>query len=168
MRGKLQQTYRVSRELGRNAYYRGSIPLSQMPRLASQLLRDDALIEVTFEFEKNACQQSIIKGHINAKLHAECQRCLQELSHVVDRDFELLIDAPEEDLQFSRIDSIYSSEDYLDVFVVIEDELILGLPIIMKHEDTSCNRYLLTEPTDIRVAETNNAFSVLNSLKGNR
>lgn len=166
MQGKLQQTYRVLREIDGNAYYTGLISLKQMPRLASLVIGDDAEIAITFEFDKATYQHKAIKGHVDAKLTVECQRCLEPMVHTVDQDFGLLIDASEEDIESSQLDSVFTSEGYLDVFEVVEDELILTLPIIMMHEDTSCNKYLQPEAPEAQVVEKDNPFLALESLKG--
>lgn len=166
MQGKLQQTYRIAAELGRNASFSGDIPLTKMPRLASLVIQDNAIISVSFEFGSSAYQHAAIKGHYKAELSVECQRCLEPMAQAIDQDFELLIDASEEDIQSFEVDTVYTSEGYLDVFEVIEDELILALPIISMHEDTSCNRFLQPDNEQNLVVEKNNPFDVLKALKG--
>lgn len=166
MQGKLQQTYRIAIELGRNAFFSGDIPLSKMPRLSSLVVQDDTKIAVTFEFGTNTYQHAAITGHYKADLSVECQRCMEPMVQSIDQDFELLIDATEDDIQSFEVDTVYTSEGYLDVFEVIEDELILALPIITMHEDTSCNRYLQPDVTQNQVVEKNNPFDVLKTLKG--
>lgn len=165
MQGRLQQTYRVSRELEQHASFSGRIPLSQMPRLCSLVMHDDSEIEVSFEFASDAFQHSAIRGHYHVGLTAECQRCLEPMVQTIDQDFELLIDATDEDIQAFQVDSVYTSEGYLDVFEVIEDELILALPLIMMHEDTACNEYLQSGASDAPIVEKNNPFAVLEALK---
>ena len=166
MQGKLQQTYRVSQEVTRHGFFSGSIKPSQFPRLSSLVIPDQGVIRVTFEFTKNAYQHDSVKGHINAELSVECQRCLKPMEQTIDLDFDLLIDATDEDIQSFQLDSVYSDEGFLDIFEVIEDELILALPIIMMHEDISCNPYWQPESVDDQVVEKNNPFAVLESLKG--
>ena len=166
MQGKLQQTYRITAELGRNASFSGEIPLSKMPRLASLVMQDDAIIRVNFEFGSNAYQHAAIKGHYTAELTVQCQRCLEPMVQTIDQDFELLIDASEEDIQSFEVDTVYTSDGYVDVFEVIEDELILALPIISMHEDTSCNKYLQSDAAQDQATVKNNPFEVLKSLKG--
>ncbi len=166
MQGRLQQTYKVTRELGNNAYFEGNMSLSQMARLSELVLASEGVIPVTFEFGYNAFQHASIKGHYEAHLNVECQRCLEPMELVIDQDFELLIDASEEDIQSFELDSVYSTDGYLDMVEVIEDELILALPIIMMHENTNCNKYLQAAPDEEPPVETNNPFAVLQSLKG--
>lgn len=166
MQGKLQQTYRIATELSRNSSFSGEIPLLKMPRLCSLVLQDDTDIGVTFEFGSGSYQHAAISGHYKADLKVECQRCLEPMYQTIDQDFELLIDASEEDIQSLPIDTVYTSEGYLDVFEVVEDELILALPIISMHTDSSCNSYLQPDTEQDQVVTKNNPFDVLKVLKG--
>ena len=86
--------------------------------------------------------------------------------YTIDQDFELLIDASDEDVEAFQVDTVFSSDGYLDVFEVIEDELILALPIILMHEDVSCNGYLSSTPSETQVVEKKNPLAVLEALKG--
>ena len=170
MQGRLQQTYKVARELVNNAYFQGEMSLSQMSRLAELILADqqDPRIEVTFEFGYNVYGFASLKGHYKVQLDVECQRCLAPMVYPIDQDFELLIDASDDDIEALQIDSVYTQDGYLDIFEVIEDELILALPIVMMHEDRYCNEYLQREPTAEPVAKENNPFAVLEALKGRK
>jgi uncharacterized protein len=167
MQGKLQQTYRIAAELGRNASFTGDIPLSKMPRLSTLVIQNDTSINVYFEFGTGSYQHAAVSGHYKAEMTVECQRCLEPMVQTIDQDFYLLIDATEEDIQSFAVDTVYSSDGYLDVFEVVEDELILSLPVISMHADTSCNRYLQPEESleEHQDAEINNPFEVLKALK---
>ncbi len=166
MQVKLLQTYKVSRELGYHAYFTGELLLSQMPRLSELVIADDNRISVTFEFAYNEVKLATLKGHYKANLKVVCQRCLEPMVTPINQNFTLLIDATDEDIESYQIDSVYTVDGYLDIFEVIEDELILALPIIMMHEDKNCNDYLRMTAETLPV-ETNNPFAVLETLKGN-
>lgn len=167
MQGKLQRKYRVAQELGRNGFFSGHLKLSQMPRLGSLVIANDVQIRVTFEFLSSTIQPATIRGHIDAELSVVCQRCLEPMIHSVNQDFALLIDASEEDVESFQMDTVYTDEGYLDVYEVVEDELILTLPMIMMHEDKFCNEYW--EPDvieDEQAPADNNPFAALSALKG--
>ena len=166
MQGKLKRTYRISSELTRKADYIGEIPLLEMPRLTSLALNNEGVARVTFSFGFNVLNHAVIKGEYAADVEVECQRCLEPMTQHIEQDFELLIDGSEEDIESFQVDSVYTSEGYLDVFEVIEDELILALPIIMMHQDTSCNTYLQPQPQEVAVEKKDNPFAVLETLKG--
>ena len=166
MQGKLKRTYRTSSELTRKADYIGEIRHSDMPRLQSLVVPDDGVANVTFAFGFNLLNHAVIRGQYTTELMVECQRCLEPMPFSIDQGFELLIDGTEEDIESFQLDSVYTSEGYLDVFEVIEDELILALPLIMMHEETSCNTYWQSEPEEAPIEEKDNPFAVLETLKG--
>ena len=166
MQGKLQQVYRVSKELGQNSLLSGSFQLSRLDRLSSLVISNDTDITLSFEFSSNAYRHPTIKGHIDTELLVECQRCLEPMVHTIDLDFDLLIDASEDDVQSFQMDTVYTDDGYLDVFEVIEDELILTLPLISMHEDNACNKQWQPDSIEESVVEKNNPFAVLKSLKG--
>ena len=39
------------------------------------------------------------------------------------------------------IETIFSEDGCIDIYSVIEDELILAIPLVALHEDTDCNRH---------------------------
>ncbi len=166
MQGKLQQVYRVSKELGQNSLFSGSFQLSQLDRLSSLVLDNGAEIKLSFEFSTNEYHHPTIKGHVDAELQVECQRCLESMSYIVDQDFALLIDASEEDVTAFMMDTVYTDEGYLNVLEVIEDELILTLPLISMHEDRNCNKQWQPDLIEEEIVEKINPFAVLETLKG--
>lgn len=166
MRDRLQQTYRVSHELERQSVFSGIIPLKQMARLTSLLLPADVVVEVDFEFTRGDFSHDAIRGIYRAELSASCQRCLEPMSLPIEQSFELLIDASDEDVEALQMDTVYTDDGYLDLYEVIEDELILALPLIMMHEDKGCNQYLSQQADEPQPAnEKPNPFAVLASLK---
>lgn len=166
MQGRLQQTYRYAQEIGRNATFSGSLELSRLARLGSLVLPEQARISVSFEFTRSAFQHAAVTGHIDASLSLECQRCMEPMAQNIELDFELLIDASDEDIKTLQMDSVYSVEGYLDMYEVIEDEIILSLPLVAMHADESCNPYWQSDSVEDQVVEKNNPFAVLESLKG--
>ena len=168
MQGKLQQSYRVSKELGQNSEFEGSLTLSQMPRLSSLVMPGDAPIKIRFEFTKNLYQHPSITGHIETRLQLECQRCLEPMEQIMDFDFDLLIDASDEDVKAFQTDTLVSDGGYIDIVEVVEDELILALPLISMHEDTACHQNWQPDELPAPEAGKDNPFAALAALKGKR
>ncbi len=166
MQGKLQQSYRVSKELGQNSEFRGQLGLSQMPRLSSLVMPGEAPIDVSFEFTRNLYQHPSVKGHIETCLQVECQRCLEPMPLELDFDFDLLIDASDDDVKAFQTDTLVSDDGYIDIVEVVEDELILSLPLIAMHEDTSCHPDWRPDELPEPEEAGDNPFAVLAALKG--
>jgi uncharacterized protein len=170
MQDKLRRRYQVQKEVTRNGYFEGEIALSKLERLG-QLLHpgdgghDDRKISVTFEFVRDEYDIPMIKGQLRTSLELECQRCLQSLDMPLELEFELMIDASDELLRDSSLDTIYSDDGFIDVFEVIEDELILAAPLVALHEDSSCNEHWQASASEPEAAAKENPFAVLQQLK---
>ena len=170
MRDKLRRRYQVHKEVGRHGYFEGDIALSEMTRLqellhAEQPETDDCRVAVRFEFARNEYDVPMITGQIETSLRLECQRCLQPLDMPMALDFSLMVDASDETLQQSSVETLYSDEGYIDIAEVVEDELILALPLVALHQDTACNEHWQVSAASAEIAEKENPFSVLRQLK---
>jgi uncharacterized protein len=170
MRDKLRRRYQVDREVARNGYFEGEIALSELTRLNDLLYREstdpeDRKIAVRFEFLRNEYAVSVLVGQLQANLELECQRCLEALAMPVELDFELMIDAGEDLLRDSSLDSIDSEDGYIDIYAVVEEELMLALPLVAIHEDTACNEHWPAAGNESESAEKDNPFAVLQQLK---
>ena len=164
----MRRQYLVAKEVSRNGYFEGEISLSNLNRVAEMLHPDfdmeQGRITLNFEFLRNEFESPLINGQLETSLVLECQRCLGSVDTKVVQDFRLMIDASDELVQESSLDTLYSDDGYIDIVEVVEDELILGIPLVVMHEDELCNEHLhSSEPLEDEVKE--NPFSVLKQLK---
>jgi uncharacterized protein len=115
----------------------GSIPCSALTRLAEQLDR----IEGAIEF---AVRGSVEDGKpfltldVRGELVLRCQRCLSEASHSVALRSRLLliqpgVPWPEDEMLEDSFDAI-PADPALDLASLVEDEVMLALPISPRHE----------------------------------
>jgi len=170
MRDKLRRRYQVLKEVTQNGYFEGEIALSDFKRLGDLLYPDfvdgdGRKIAVRFEFLRNEYGVSTLAGQLQANLDLECQRCLEALEMPIELDFELMVDADDDLLRHSSLDSIDSEDGYVDIYAVIEDELMLALPLVALHEDTACNEHWLAAGTEPEAENRDNPFAVLQQLK---
>ncbi len=165
MQTKLHRLYQIQKETSQRSYHEGVIALEELSRLTAMLKSDQAGISVKFVFSDIEYDQPVVKGHVEAELAIECQRCLKPVVQPVDLDFKLLINAPDHVVQTSGIDTLYSEDGTIDIFEVVEDELILGLPLVALHESGSCNEYWQVSDNVQEKAERENPFLVLEKLK---
>ena len=170
MRDKLRKRYQVHKEVTQNGSFEGEIPLSEMGRLQELLHLEGAeqrerKIALNFEFSRSEYDLPMVSGRIQTRLELECQRCLQPLDVPLTLDFSLLIDASDDIVQHSSQDTLYSDDGYIDIVEVVEDELILAVPLVAMHEDRDCNSNWQTSVATGETAETENPFAVLRQLK---
>ena len=166
MQDKLRRRYQIQKEVSRGGSYGGKIWVRDLARLSEFLYSDDATVEVEFEFIRSEYDAPMLKGRLDTSLLVECQRCLQAMEKPLLIDFRLLVDAVDELVAESSLDTIYSEDGYVDIFEVAEDELILGLPLVNMHDDVACNEYWSLQEQEPEVA-LDNPFSVLDKLKIN-
>jgi uncharacterized protein len=155
-------------EVTRNGYFEGEIALSELGRMAELLGLEESDLEgrkiaLKFEFLRNEYEISMLVGHLQTSLQLECQRCLKAMELPVTLDFSLMIDASEELVSDAGVDTLYSDDGTIDIVEVVEDELILAIPLVAMHDDISCNENW--QASESEAAVKNNPFAVLQQLK---
>jgi len=156
----------------------GEIALHKLSRLKKILSSNSNSMtnsaKVSLEFMFNETHLPLLKGHVSAVLSLSCQRCLSAVEYNVESNFSLV-------LVTNDTDNIQRQDDHETYFVeneliflpdLIEDELMLALPIAIMHKQ--CD--MVSPSTDIffdnlDIGQNNktvqeNPFSVLKNLKG--
>lgn len=176
MSDPLPELFDPRRAVALESQFEGRVPLSRMTRLRGLIDGGDGLAEYRIDCGKDANGYAVIAGKVSAVLKLRCQRCNDALSLPVESDFALALVA--------GIDEASALPDDYDPLMLdgqlarsvelIEDELILCVPAIPRHEQGSCEppcpEYLAPE-NDVTEAATTvetkrpNPFAELRSLK---
>lgn len=122
--------------------HHGKISPAEFSRLQSYLFDREGELIYTINglFDENykPILQILIRGEINLC----CQRCLGKLVHTLDLQANLLLANDEDELdqhdEDDAIDSILATSD-MDVMMLIEDEIILGLSTSSRHQENECS-----------------------------
>lgn len=115
-------------------------------------------------------ERRFIRLKVDGFMVLQCQRCLQDYEYpvVVDTIFEVVetedeLDEDEDDVE--ALDRVLASRN-LDLFGLIEDEVILALPYIPRHDSCpSLPKALSVEDELVLETEKPNPFAVLGKLK---
>jgi uncharacterized protein len=120
----------------------GHWPLAAMSRLGDSLLASSSDAPVDWELDGSLLPvtggEAEIWLHLRARatVSLQCQRCLQAMDEAltVDRRFRF-VRTEAEALKLDEVseDDVLVLEPRLDVGTLLEDELILGLPIVPMH-----------------------------------
>lgn len=122
--------------------HHGKIALTELERLQDYLADNSGEVQygVTGALNRNAkpILQIVVQGSINL----QCQRCLGKVAHVLNLQTDLLLAQDENEL--ARLDEDESADCILatanlDVLALIEDEIILSLPISPRHQESECS-----------------------------
>ncbi|MBA3582058.1 MAG: DUF177 domain-containing protein [Gammaproteobacteria bacterium] len=156
----------------------GSFPQSRLLRLA-ELVGLQSDVDVELSFAETHFNRISVLGQLRCTVRLTCQRCLDEFDYILDAQVKLLVTTDEKDLAQAESEDFEALQVDADGSVttvrLIEDELIVRLPIFPAHETlAACNADMLvrlradlsTEPAvDKPVGSRPNPFAVLQSLK---
>ena len=152
-----------------HASLKGTLPLAQLTRLHEDLTTTSG--EVSYTVSGSSDEDNRLYTHlsITGALPMTCQRCAEDLVHAlaVDNTLEWVhsedeLDDEDEELNAilegrADIEKIVGSKNF-DLMALLEDEIILSLPIVIAHE--VCTQTLPTE-----VGEKVSPFDALRALK---
>jgi len=168
---------RVSRLAADGESLQGQWPLSALDRLADATVRaaDGADESVTWQVAgrlkrpSSATEEVWMTVQAACTVHQICQRCLQPVAIPlqVDRDLRFVAtEAEAERLDEDMEEDVLAEGTGIDLRALIEDELLLELPIVPRHE--VCPDPLPVPPDDLDVAgssEDEHPFAALRALK---
>ena len=154
----------------------GEIAQEQLDRLRSSLVAPLADLPATPVAWRARGESRAITGsanqlrlhlHLHTRVALTCQRCLQRMEETLDIERSFLFVPGEDDA--ARLDE-ESDEDVLvlprqlDLLELIEDELILALPLVPRHVE--CPQPLANPAADAEAdAPAQNPFAVLAALR---
>lgn len=140
----------------------GEVPIAELPRMADLLTDQAGKISYVLRGLQGDDGKLLLELSLEGVCNLRCQRCLQALTYPIELDsrFRLVSEGErdESDIEDDEADSI-PAEKRMDVIDLLEEELLLSLPIAPKHENGEC-RMAVEE-----VGKATNPFAVLASLK---
>lgn len=158
------------------------VPLSRFVRISKE-----AAASVESQFVQVDCRLYIdeyhrriawLDGKLEASVPMTCQRCLEVVDvpletqvHLALLQYEDQVERLDEDADFvilSEEQIVHGTEDVdhaLDLIELLEDELLLSVPISPRHESCEHRHQPAVEDEPV-VSKRDNPFDVLASLKG--
>jgi DUF177 domain-containing protein len=138
MSGPLHAWYGL-RELetlaGRAGTLGGELSIGKLTRLRGMLASDVGGVQARLAFKRHAGGGLVLELDYHAALELLCQRCLEPFQHTIAQRVSMsLVDAG-----LPRIESDGTLEPYeldegrLNPAALIEDELIVSIPLVPKH-----------------------------------
>lgn len=126
----------------------GLIATKTMLRLRENVLSPDETVEAKLEFSKGFYGYPLVSGQVSAWVTMRCERCLDDVRISLNPDINVLV-KPEEDLfpekegekDADKPDFHEYDGKSLVLSDLVEEELLLILPLVPKHQDISlCNQ----------------------------
>lgn len=119
--------------------WQGSLPLSSFPRLKELLSDSEGEVSVDLSAGRDVQKRPFIQGTLKASLPLVCQRCLNRLEFLIEVDVNLspVFSEKAAELLPEPYEPLLLTEDRVLLVDLVEDELLLNLPMIARHESTS-------------------------------
>ncbi len=151
----------------------GSLMISRLPNLCEVLTRDEGCLDIVLSAKIDEQHRVFLQGNVKGQVWLTCQLCMEPLAVDINQSFDLLIVITEEQAEqaLKKYEPLLVDSDDVDVITLIEQEVMLALPIAPAHDRTkACLRHESFDPesnSDEAVeedAETTMPFSDLKTL----
>ncbi|HUR40249.1 MAG TPA: YceD family protein [Verrucomicrobiae bacterium] len=134
----------ASKAIAMRQRFVGQLALEQMPRLVDQLAHKGGAVAVELEAGKDAAGLAWLRGRIEGNLSLTCQRGLHPFpwSCVVQTGLRLVASEAEEEKAMKETEATLIEDDQLLLRDLVEDEILLALPIVPRCDDPDCAKQL--------------------------
>ena len=156
---------------GNSRQISGELPAAELPRLLDALEDPRGILGYTVRGGIDKQGNPLLDVNITGSCRLRCQRCLGAMDHAVRIGTRLMLrdqaslDALDSDVaggEDEEFDSILA-DTHLDVLDLLEEEVLLSLPIAPRHELGTCR----ATDGENKHKEEENPFAVLVNLKRN-
>lgn len=124
-------------ELARSqASWEGDFKATRFPRLGEAAAADTPAVSARLQFDQwNGLPA--VRGRVSGALELVCQRCLKPYQYYADESFELILAGSAEDLNVvpESHEAVVVDAARLDLHWLVEEQLLLAIPLAPKHED---------------------------------
>ena len=130
----------AAKALASRQRFAGSLPVAQLPRLGALLADRDGSLEVDLAAEKEPGGAAWLRGGIRGQLSLTCQRGLHPFTWALDlrTDLRLVTSEAEEERVLKDCDPYLVQEDRLPLRELVEEEVLLALPMMPRCDDPDC------------------------------
>ena len=148
----------------------GKLAVTEMPRLLQSLTNNEGIVDVDIAFDVDEVNTPFMRGEFTTTVSMICERCMKAMP--IDLKVNCLLAMVTNERKIEGLAEQYdpwlleSSDDIL-LSSVIEDELILALPLVPRH-DEACLPASEWSSADEMVKEAEekvSPFAILSTLK---
>lgn len=142
-----------------------TLPLSAFPRLAAEAVNPDGdtavrwTVQGELRTDANGAEQVWLHLTAETSLPLTCQRCMSRMEQpvAVDRWFRFARDEAAAAALDEEVDEdVLAMDAPLDLLALVEDELLMALPVVRRHE---------TCPVDVKLSAVDEGFDAASDAK---
>jgi uncharacterized protein len=149
-------------------------PLAAFTRVCESTTHDKGDVHVNVRMHRDAQNLIVLDGALTTRVSLTCQRCLEPVEADINASVELWLMRDEtaaEQLPDEADYLLQDEEGRVALADVLEDELMLALPLVAAHEH--CEHYLISAPmvdaeseaVAVETPKRENPFQALAGLK---
>lgn len=170
---KLTRWVDYRRRAIQNVNLTGQLTLADVPRTKQIVYADTGEpITVLLYLDEDAQRRVMLTGSVQTTLQLECQRCLQSSDQPMVLSIAGIVVASDADAADvpREWEPMLADGDQLDLHALIDDELLLGLPMTVHCDRPDCRAAYESRPEEPAaqqdpIEEKPNPFAVLAALK---
>ena len=149
------------------AEIKGQTTVARLPRLAEFRDSQDEIVEVALRFGRDEERRQQVKGTVKTHLQLTCQRCLEPVQTAVVANVALVMVYDEEQIKAlpDHLDPWLVTDEKIILSELLEEELLLALPLVAMHEQCPTVLHKSAEPAAAAESKRDNPFAVLAQLK---
>lgn len=147
----------------------GEIQPGECANLAGAVAAIDGPLQANLSFYKDEQNRVRLDGRVHAHVTRTCQRCLEQVGLQLDSEFALAVVFSEEEVRNlpRELDAWHLQQEAGDIVALLEEELIVSLPIASTHPEGECSFpvKLASTGSGEGYSQQDNPFNVLQQLK---
>jgi uncharacterized protein len=153
----------------------GMLTIDKLARLRDLLANGSGEIQAELQFFVDESKHLCMSGSLTGQLQLTCQRCLEPMDSDLSLSLNWILVETEDQIDETPkgFEPVFYQEGMLPLVDSLEDELILALPLIAKHdlEECSARQWVETKhkqmdnPEEESEIRENNPFSKLKELQ---
>ena len=169
---KIPITLDPTRAAQKRATFDGIVPLVNLTRLTDSLVSSEGDVDVVVHCGTDEQGLVFIEGQARCQVQVRCERCSEHMGLELNTSFAYTPIRSDKDSAHDDIPERYevvekNEHGEVNLRQLVEDELILALPLFPMHDEGSC------DPTKVQMSwgeiepepEKPNPFAILQELK---
>lgn len=167
---QLRKNFNPAQLAKQNEEIRGQISLHEFERLNPLLKESGASVDFSLEFMQDDASRTIVRLRVNAECVVECGRCLKPMPYPIVHSVELAVVANDDEAAElpETYEPLLLAENSVDLAILIEDELLLNLPVMPSHSEGECSVSIPSRWTSNESERARKPFAVLKKLSDSR
>ncbi len=126
----------IPRLVKHRGHFQGSYSLAQLTRVHDRLHTIEGKVDFSLDFQHDEQWRMCVIGQLSSTVIMECQRCLQAVRVEIQQPIALiaLAEGQSDENLPEGYEPLWLEDSPLKLQELIEDELILAMPMIARHD----------------------------------